>query len=357
MSEVTINDLILINSPGLDDTLPVGSRFEWSDDPDETGLIDVLNGVTFQTDNEFGTIPIGSTTEIGGETFTLSSAYNSLSTYTMNAGTDDEFQQTGQTLYLTLTNEAGEELVIASPSDDFNDAGWQPGLINSIEVTSPLTDEKAINLNRDGDGNKLGDDKDVKIPCFVLGTLIDTAEGRKRVEDLKPGDLVLTRDHGYMALQWVGQRAMNESDIAAMPGFAAVILRAGALGPNTPECDTRVSPSHRVLVTGPRAEVLFGESEVLVPAGHLVGNPGIERDTGAVTYVHIMFDSHQIVLGDGLWSESFQPAQYSLDGLGAEQRDEIMALFPELNDQRGAGKFKAARMTLRLHESRLLFAA
>lgn len=360
MPEVTINGLIQVASTGINSDTPVGTTFVYNDDPAETGLIAVLNGLVFDTGDAFGQlIPVGSTTVIDGTEFTLTSVFNSSAIYNKtDHETGETFQQEGQTLSFTLEDSDGNVLTFMAPSNQFNpDDPWIPAEINSIEISSPPTPEDTISAGPEGDESKLSDDPGVKIPCFVAGTLIDTAEGRRRVEDLKPGDLVLTRDKGYLPLQWAGQRALADKEIAEHPEFAAVILRAGALGPNMPECDTRVSPSHRVLVCGPRAELLFGENEVLVPAGHLVGMPGIERDTSAVTYVHIMFDSHQIVLGDGLWSESFQPADYALDGLGAAQRDEILALFPELADKGNLRKFKAARMTLRQHEARLLFAA
>lgn len=360
MAEVTINGLIQVASTGIDSDTPIGTAFVYDDDPAATGLISTLNGLVFDTGDAFGQlIPIGSTTVIDGTEYSLTSIFNSNAIYDKtDPDTGESFQQEGQTVSFTLEDSDGNVLTYMAPSNQFNvDDPWVPGIINSIEISSPPTPEDTITAGVEGDESKLSDDKEVEIPCFVAGTLIDTADGRRLVEDLKPGDLVLTRDKGYLPLQWVGQRALADNEIVEQPEFAAVILRAGALGPNMPERDTRVSPSHRVLVFGPRAELLFGENEVLVPAGHLVGMPGIERDTGAVTYVHIMFDSHQIVLGDGLWSESFQPADYSLDGLGAAQRDEILTLFPDLAEKGSARKFKAARMTLRQHEARLLFAA
>ena len=42
------------------------------------------------------------------------------------------------------------------------------------------------------------------IPCFTAGTLIDTPSGPRAVEELRPGDLVTTRDHGPAPLLWAG---------------------------------------------------------------------------------------------------------------------------------------------------------
>jgi len=50
--------------------------------------------------------------------------------------------------------------------------------------------------------------------------------------------------------------------------LAPVRLRPGVL--TGLERDLVVSPQHRVMFNGYRAELLFGEREVLVPARHLV---------------------------------------------------------------------------------------
>ena len=42
-----------------------------------------------------------------------------------------------------------------------------------------------------------------------------------------------------------------------------------------------------------------------------------------------MFDAHELVCVDGLWSESFHPAAMST-GLDAATRDEVLELFPHL---------------------------
>lgn len=361
MPVVTINDLILVRGPGITSDTPTETTYTYDDNPDLSELKGVSDGFEFETpEGTFGNIvPVGSTVEIDGVTYTLTAVHEFWGTYTkIDPENGETFTQQGQTVALTLEDPDGNEISYLSPSDTFNESDpWIPGEIVSIEVFSTPTDAGFIGLTPGTDESKLGNDDDVRIPCFVAGTLIDTADGRKPVETLRAGDLVLTRDHGYMPIAWAGSRALAADEIATQPEFASVLLRAGALGVNLPERDTRVSPAHRVLICGPRAELLFGEKEVLVPAGLLVGQPGIERDTAAVTYVHIMFDAHQIVLGDGMWSESFQPAEHSLDGLGAAQRDEILALFPALEAKAGQAAYTAARTTLKPHEARLLFAA
>jgi hypothetical protein len=168
--------------------------------------------------------------------------------------------------------------------------------------------------------------------------------------------MILTRDNGFQPLIWAGQRHLSASDLVVQPRLCPVRIGAGALGHGLPVRDMMVSPQHRMLVDGPRAEMLFGESEVLVAATHLTGLPGIEGlGPQGITYVHIMFDGHEIVCADGAWSESFQPAQRMMDGMGREQIEELLALFPELAVNEVA--FPSARQTLKAHEAKVLLGA
>ena len=201
---------------------------------------------------------------------------------------------------------------------------------------------------------------EVIVPCFTPGTLIDTAAGPRAVESIRPGDLVLTRDNGFQPVQWAGARDLAAADLRADPTLRPVQIAAGALGGGLPERALTVSPQHRMLLTGSRAELMFGDLEVLAAAVHLVGRPGITRSKAApVTYIHIMCAQHEIILAEGAWTESFQPGERTLSGMGEAQRAELFKLFPEL--ARGAGEggpgYLSARPSLKAHEVRALLAA
>ncbi|TGD62897.1 hypothetical protein EYC08_15045 [Tabrizicola sp. WMC-M-20] len=194
------------------------------------------------------------------------------------------------------------------------------------------------------------------VPCFTPGTLITTPTGLRRVEDLQPGDRILTRDSGFQDICWVGQRDLGPADLLVNPALCPVRIAAGALGDGLPRSDMLVSPQHRMLIEGARAELLFGEREVLVAAINLIGLPGIARvPARRVSYIHVMCSQHEIIQAEGAWTESFQPGIATLRSMDRGQRDEMLALFPELAE--GAQAYPAARATLRAHEARVLLAA
>jgi hypothetical protein len=184
--------------------------------------------------------------------------------------------------------------------------------------------------------------------CFGRGTRIETPFGPRRIETLKIGDLVLTRDHGPQPLRWIGARAVQ-----AKGDFAPIEIKNGALG-NT--SDLIVSPQHRMLLTGWRAEMLFGADEVFAAAKHLINDTTILRRAGGVVeYFHMMFDAHEVVFAEGAASESFHPSDLSLTGVADEARDELFALFPDLRTM-PSGHGPTARICLKAHEARLLVA-
>ena len=189
------------------------------------------------------------------------------------------------------------------------------------------------------------------IPCFTPGTLIETPDGPRIVEDLRPGDLVLTLDDGPQPLRWVGRCDLSLAQVTRTPALRPITIAPGALGPSVPTKSLTVSPQHRILLDGAQCQLHFGEASMLAPAHHLLGQPGVSRSLKAVSYIHLLFDRHQIVQTHGLWSESYQPGDASLAGLDAAQRGELMTLFPDLVQ----GKpYPAARPSLKAHETRVL---
>ncbi|NPD13698.1 tandem-95 repeat protein [Xinfangfangia sp. D13-10-4-6] len=211
----------------------------------------------------------------------------------------------------------------------------------------------------DTDGNEVGhlDFQNIEnvIPCFTPGTMIATPRGEVPVEELRAGDRVITRDNGIQEIRWIGEKALSGQDLRLNNHLQPVLVRAHSLGNGLPERDMLVSPNHRLLVANDRTQLYFDEHEVLVAAKHLVGSKGIHQIASiGVSYIHFMCDRHEVVLSNGAWTESFQPGDYTLKGMGNAQRNEIFELFPDLKSQEGLDGYHAARRTLKRHEAKLL---
>lgn len=296
----------------------------------------------------------------------------------------------------TLTGSAGDDGVYGGDGDDYLQGSAGADTLKGGQGADTLLGEEDADriVARGGDvvdGGEAGDDRDTLrygpggvvaydrqngengtvtyadgsiltfsnmetvVPCFTPGTMIQTDRGEMAVETLRVGDRVLTRDRGYRAIVWVGRRGLTAAEMQDQPHLVPVRIARDALGAGMPARDMHVSPQHRLLAQGPRARLLFGAHEVLIPALHLVGYPGISRSVIASTdYIHVMCDQHEVIMSDGIWTESFQPGDQTLAGLDAAQRCELDEIFVDL--RRGAAGYAAARRTLRRHEADLLLA-
>lgn len=156
------------------------------------------------------------------------------------------------------------------------------------------------------------------VPCFVAGSLIDTPLGERVIEELRLGDLVLTKDHGPQPLRWIGRTDLSALDLLLMPRLRPIRLRADAAGAGLPHQDLLVSPQHRILARR-------GARELLVAARYLLARQGIHADLPlkGVSYLHLLFDRHEILRANGIWCESLLLRPASIKALPAAMAQDL----------------------------------
>ncbi len=183
------------------------------------------------------------------------------------------------------------------------------------------------------------DDPARVVPSFTFGTDVATPEGPRRVELLRSGDDVNTRDNGVRPLRWVGHSTLDWPTLRANAHLRPILIRRGALGDGLPLRDMQVSPNHRLWVRPELSRIESDEKIMLIAAKHLVDNRGVyEVDAMGVTYVRLMFDQPQSVLINGIWAECYQPGAEPAPESNA-QRAELYELFPSLKRPRGSAYF------------------
>ena len=185
--------------------------------------------------------------------------------------------------------------------------------------------------------------------CFTPGTRILTPAGERPIETLRAGDLVITRDDGPQPIRWIGCR-MGPGTGKNAP---VLIEPGGLLAVQRP---LLVSPQHRVLVEGYRPQLIWGADEVLVAATHLVDGLRVRSaPCTAVTYIHMVFDRHQVVYAEGAPVESLHLGDEGLGALGAAGRSDLFSACPDL--RANPAEFgPTARICARGFEARLLAA-
>lgn len=198
----------------------------------------------------------------------------------------------------------------------------------------------------------LGNQPPPIIICFGEGTIISTDIGPRPVETLRAGDLVETVDNGFQPVIWVGKRAIGPLELEAAPHLHPVLVRAGAMGDGLPWRDLVLSPQHRVWLSDWRAELFFGEPEVLMPVKALMnGETILPAPVTSVTYYHILFERHEVVISNGLRSESLHPGNMAISALDEADIVSLGEAFDDLMFR------ETARPVLRTYEARAVATA
>lgn len=171
---------------------------------------------------------------------------------------------------------------------------------------------------------------------LVTGANLRTPCGPRRVENIRVGDLIVTRDAGLQPVRVVFSRTVVAAELAADPSLAPVRLAPRAIAPMMPASDLMVAPDHRLLIPGWRLEDKDDSEMTLLPARELAGVSDTihtVRDAGDVTYFSFVFDEHVVFCANGMPVESFRPTPQALDAVDAHVGDDIARLFPALKEQ------------------------
>ena len=168
---------------------------------------------------------------------------------------------------------------------------------------------------------------------LCAGANLRTPCGPRRVEFLRQGDLVVTRDNGLVPVRLIWTRTVTATEIAADPSLAPIVLRPRAVGPMMPQKTLSVGSAHRLLIPGWRLLDEEDGENCLVPARDIAGlndSTFIDRAPDEVTFYNVVFDEHQVFAANGLPVESFLPSQDTLRDAPNTVRDTIHKAFPDL---------------------------
>jgi hypothetical protein len=135
------------------------------------------------------------------------------------------------------------------------------------------------------------------------------------------GDLLVTRFGGIRPIKWIGRQSYDVRMLRHSPDKCPVRIRAGALANGMPTRDLLVSPGHALLV-----------ENTLVLARNLVNgvtilHEPVTADIGKLDYYQIEFSTHDCVIAEGTWAESYADAP----GLRAQFHNaaDFYALYPD----------------------------
>jgi hypothetical protein len=130
------------------------------------------------------------------------------------------------------------------------------------------------------------------IAGLTAGTTVLTLDGELPVDQLTPGDKVITRDTGIAVL-----RELRVRDVTV----AAISVKAGSLGHTRPDKTMLLGPDTRIHIRDWRAKALFGAEVATVKARRLLDGEFVtESKPRKMKMFELVFDACHIVYADGL---------------------------------------------------------
>ena len=186
---------------------------------------------------------------------------------------------------------------------------------------------------------------------IASGTRVATPLGYVAAERLQAGDRVLTADGHHATLIWVGL-----TRVAARGGNAPVRFETGVMDNIRP---LRIGQGHRVRVAGWRAELLFDADAVLATAKSFVNGIDVVIDHNGedVTYIHLMFEQHEVILAENVACETLRPGPETMRQLDEMARLASDVHLPEMPSASDGGSDRAALPILTVSEEMALRAA
>jgi hypothetical protein len=231
---------------------------------------------------------------------------------------------------LALANDPVYVIKIDMNNDgDVNDAG-------DVQIFfSPSLDGTAANMTAIQNGALRIGGLDLDPPpgpvCLCAGTLVLTSSGNRLVELLRTGDLVLNDRGEAKQIAWIGHSKLSRADLIRNAQLRPVRIAAGVFGVGCPAQDLDVSPQHRIVIEGALPDLLFAQERVLVPAKYLIGTLAEQVEPVAdVQYYHILLEDHELLVTNGLVTESFQPARRMIEVMSPDMQSMVMAVIDAL---------------------------
>lgn len=133
--------------------------------------------------------------------------------------------------------------------------------------------------------------------CFLQGTLIETKNGPVPVEDLKPGDMLITADGRKTPVIWVGHQYVP-TPVATKECANPIRIAAGAIAENVPKRNLYVSPDHAIFIDG----MLYCASAL--QNGNSINQVDLMPMTG-FNYYHVETEAHEVILAEGCPTETY----------------------------------------------------
>lgn len=182
------------------------------------------------------------------------------------------------------------------------------------------------------------------------GAIVQTENGPVAVEDLLPGDRVMTASSGLRTLKWRGMMTIvpGARNKRAEMGTMTRIT-SDAFGYGRPGHDLVVGPSARMIHRAQGVKTLTGNEAAFVPIRDFIdGSSIIElRPIAPVHVYQLGFDEHEVISVNGIEMETLHPGIIHRMNMRSDMQLLFMSLFPHKRALSDFGDLCHPRIELR----------
>ncbi len=170
--------------------------------------------------------------------------------------------------------------------------------------------------------------------AFSRGSVIETDHGPMAIEDLLPGDYVITHDGSAQEVVWKGSTAIvpGRADQKGRTHHLNRIM-ADTFGMQRPLSGVVVGSSARLLATPSHLRAIAGPQPVLTPIAEFVDGMGVIETTPPtpVELFHICLRRHAVIKVDGLQFETYHPGVNAVRVISHAMRSLYLNMFSHID--------------------------
>jgi len=170
--------------------------------------------------------------------------------------------------------------------------------------------------------------------AFTRGSLVETEQGPMAIEDLLPGDTVLTQDESSETVLWKGSVTLIPGRVDSR-GCTRPLTRimADTFGMQKPMSGVIAGPAARILGTPAHLRHLHGDAQVLTPVHEFQDGMGVIETLPPtpIELFHICLKRHSVIKVDGLHFETYHPGVNAVRMISHSLRSIYLNLFAHVD--------------------------
>ncbi len=181
--------------------------------------------------------------------------------------------------------------------------------------------------------------------AFTHGTLLQTPQGPTAIEDILPGDHVITEQHGPQPVLWRGSMTC-QANTPHDRCRTLTRITADGFGIGRPLRDMLIGPGGRLLCRARSGPTRRGQALAPVTMLHDGASVFAVTPPGAVQLYHLVLPIHATLRANGLEMESYHPGISLRATLQTgRQMAQFLAIFPHIDQPGDFGPLAIPHMT------------